>query len=181
MVYYHVSSQLYVGYIIHPLQKTFNGWSKIAYDADIHHYADFTKFYDLLMKSDVLQDTGRTPEKWLCESLFESVRKQRYLDCPTRIYGTFLCKELDNSRIFNNEERKGKGTIFMVDTKNTVDFFDMQLFTDAEISLYQGLNEKIYQECFGLAVKYWESRNNEMISKKEYICMENLLLCGKVD
>lgn len=181
MVYYHVSSQLHVGYTIYPLQKTFNGWSRFAYDAGIYCYADFTKSYDFLMESNVFRDTGRTPEKWLCESLFESVRKQRYPDCPTRIYGTFLCKELDDSRIFNCKERKGKGTIFVVDTKNDVDFFDMQLFTNAEMSLYHGVSEEIYQNCIELADKYWKSRNNEKITEKEYICMENLLLRDKVD
>ena len=60
------------------------------------------------MKSDVFRDTGRTPEKWLCESLFESVRKQRYCECPTQIYGTFLCKELDESRKFNSKNIKVK-------------------------------------------------------------------------
>ena len=74
-----------------------------------------------------------------CVNLCSRAYENRDILTAQREYtGLFLCKELDNSRIFNNEERKGKGTIFMVDTKNTVDFFDMQLFTDAEISLYQG-------------------------------------------
>ena len=181
MVYYHVSSQLHVGYTIYPFQKSFSGWSKFAYDADFHNYLDVVKSYDHLMMSNVLCDTGRTPEKWLCEALFESVRKQKYPDCPTRIYGTFLCKELDDSRIFNQTKRKGSGTIFVVNVKDDVDFFNMQLFTDAESSLHQGLSETIYQKCIELAVEYWESRNNGMISEKEYICMENLLLCEKIE
>lgn len=180
MVYYHVSRQLHVGDTIYPQQKSFCGWSEFAFNTNIRNYTDFERNYNYLKDSDVFQVTGRTFAKWLCETLFESIRRQRYSNYPTRIYGTFLCKELSESRIFNIAERKGNGTIFIVQTKEPVDFFDMQLFTDAESSL-NGVSEDIYNNCLGLAVKYWESKNNESITKKEYICMENLLLREIID
>jgi len=183
MVYFHVSRQLNIGDVVYPHKKSFSGWSEFAYNANIQNYTDFMKYYDYLKNSEVFQDTERTFAKWLCETLFESIRQQRYPDYPTRIYGTFLCKELNESRMFNRKEREGEGTIFVVDTKETVDFFDMQLFTDAESSLYDenGVSEEQYKYCVEMAVKYWESKNNESVTKKEYICMERLLLSEIVD
>ena len=167
---------MHIGDTIYPKQKSFSGWSEYAYTANIQSYADFVKSHDYLKASDVFQETGRTVAKWLCETLFESIRQQRYPDCPTRIYGTFLCKELDDSRIFNRDEREGNGAIFKVDTKDVVNYFDMQLFTDAERSLYSRVSEEMYINCIDLAVKYWESKNDASIARKEYICIENLLL-----
>lgn len=176
MVYYHVSRQLHMGDVIYPQKKSFSGWSEFAYNTIIRSYSDFAEIHDYLKISDVFQVTKRTFAKWLCETLFESIRKQRYPNCPTRIYGTFLCKELSESRTFNKAEREGNGTIFRVHTKAPVDYFDMQLFTDAECSLYNGISEEVYNYCLEKAVKYWESKNDASVTQKEYICMENLLL-----
>ena len=176
MIYYHVSIQRNIGDVICPQQKSFSGWSEFVYNTSIRSYSDFAKIHDYLKASDVFRVTERTFAKWLCETLFESIRKQRYPNYPTRIYGTFLCKELSESRMFNKTEREGNGTIFLVHTKEPVDYFDMQLFTDAECSLYNGISEDIYNYCFEKAVKYWESKNDASIARKEYICMENLLL-----
>ena len=176
MVYYHVSTQLHVGYTIYPTNKSFSGWSEFAFNTRIQTYSDFISIYNYLKNSSVHSDTNRTFNKWLCETLFESIRQQRFPDCPTRIFGTFLCKDLNESRIFNKKRREGKGTIFLVDTENTVDFFDMQIFTDAETSLYNRVSDEMYNYCVELAVKYWKSKNDNSIIEKEYICMEILLL-----
>lgn len=176
MVYYHVSRQRKIGDVISPQTKPFGIWSRFAYTTMIKSYADFAKTHDYLKASSVFKETGRTFAKWLCETLFESIRQQGYPNCPTRIYGTFLCKELNESRIFNNAERDGNGTIFLVHTKAPVDYFDMHLFTDAECSLYNGINEEVYNYCLEKVVKYWESKNDASVSQKEYICMEDLLL-----
>lgn len=181
MVYYHVSRRRKIGDIISPQQKPFGAWSRFAYTTTIEGYTDFIKTHDYLQTSGVFQETGRTFEKWLCETLFESVRKQRYPNCPTRIYGTFLCKEFSESRMFNETEREGDGTIFRVRTKESVDYFDMKLFTDAESSLHCGISEGVYNYCLEKAVKYWESKNDASVTQKEYICMENLLLSEIVD
>ena len=180
MVYYHVSCQLKQGEVINPEQKSFRGWSEFAFKTIIHNYTDFDRVYNYLGNSSVRSDTDRSFVKWLCETLFESIRQQRYPGCPTRIYGTFLCKDIDESRKFNNEWREGKGTIFVVHTQKPVDFFKMQLFTDAEKSLYGDISESVYKGCVEKAIKYWDSKNNESIDKKEYICLETLLLSDVV-
>ena len=109
-----------------------------------------------------------------CAKRYSRAYGNRDILIVLRVYMVHFCAK--NSRIFNRDEREGNGAIFKVDTKDVVNYFDMQLFTDAERSLYSRVSEEMYINCIDLAVKYWESKNDASIARKEYICIENLLL-----
>ena len=130
------------------------------------------------MASKVEQETGRKPHKWLCETVFENIRKKHFADCPSRIYGIYLCETLGDAISFRNNIRKGIGSIFEVSIPDNVDYFDMNLFTQAETLLHGSVNDReMFQVCIGLANRYWAKKNDNLIVEKEYI-YENIVLIG---
>ena len=70
MKYYHVSKRLSSGTTIHPYKKTFLGWSDYSYKSVVSNEQELFDVLSFLKSSTVFNDTGRTPEKWLCEILF---------------------------------------------------------------------------------------------------------------
>ena len=179
MKYYHVSTQLHEGYQIIPSQKSFLGWSRYAENAKVLEENEFIEVFNYLKASDVEIKTGRRPQKWLCEILFENIRKQYYSNRPSRIYGTYLCKDLDEAMQFNQLYRKGKASIFEVDIDENVVFFDMNIFTRAETSL-DSISDNTFASCVNLAHYYWSSAGEESITQKEYIYDQPIIIGKKI-
>lgn len=177
MYYYHVSTQLSAGTTIHPYGKTFSGWSDYSYTCKITNEQDFFAVLKLLESSTVFNDTGRKPEKWLCEILFENVRRSRFNNHTSRIYGTYLCGSIKEAEMFNEKYRENKAKIFIVELSETVPFYDMHLFTQAkELIENAHIQEGIYTQIISLANEYWIRCNDDNIIEKEYIYGKDLVL-----
>lgn len=170
MKYYHVSSQLEVGARIIPCKKTFMGWSSFSDKTTITNEQEFYDCLEFLKKSPVYRDTDRTPEKWVCEILFENIRKNYFFDHPSRIYGTYLCQSVTEAIRFKQKYRNADSKIFEVEIEDNVNYYDMQLFTIAESSIYgSSFQNSVYNTCIKLAYDYWNSQGNSSISEKEYL------------
>ena len=177
MKYYHVSTRLSAGTTIHPYDKPFSVWSDYSYKCAVSNEQELFDVLSFLKSSTVFNDTGRTPEKWLCEILFENVRRSRFNNHANRIYGTYLCGSIKDAEMFNEKYRENKAKIFMVELSETVPFYDMHLFTKAQELIESAYSQAgIYTQIVRLAIDYWEGCNNDAIIEKEYIYDKDLVL-----
>jgi len=148
-----------------------------AYETIITSKKEFYDCLDYLKSSSVYLDTDRTPEKWICETLFENIRKKHFQNHPSRIYGTYLCKTLADAKEFKRTYRPESAKIFEVEISDVVNFYDMSIFTKAESIIYgSSIKDSSYEICIQLAFDYWNSQNNCKVIEKEYLYGDALFI-----
>ena len=173
MVYYHVSRLLNEGQIL--THKTKNNYQYCRYieECDVSSCENLLKCCMHLRDRNVFNITGRRAEKWCCEALFEYIRKTKYPNMPSRIWGIFLSKEYGDACVFLNNYRKPTtdkngnqliGHIYEIDVpeNKTVFVFDMSLYTEIDEFLQSCLknntmNENLYDCVCDKICEYWES------------------------
>lgn len=160
MTYYHVSSYAENGDIYKvgekPLKKYIDRFSTLNAD----NYAAFINSCDSINES-IFDKTGWRKSKWLCELIFESIRKDKYKNAPRRMYSVYLCNSLDEACMFNEQYRNGTAKTFEVDLDGYVHSFDMKLFTKAEELLnanISNINEALYNKIKLYAFEYWSQK-----------------------
>ena len=180
MVFYHVSSYRKDGDILDPNQKmslrylntnkTNEAIYNILFNAYQKNFSDFVDSYKEFCDSKIFEETGRCPNKWLCEVLFESVREDIKYKLPSRLKGIFLCDCYKDAIEFRDKKNRQNGTIFRVIVPDgDYQCFDMNLFTKADNILYKyGLNESTYKDVIEIGKNYWNGCEKSF-SSKEYI------------
>ena len=93
-VYYHVSSYISEGQILTAKTKNNFEYRQYISTCDVSTYCKFVESYQKIDTDETCQQTGWSVEKWMCEAIFEYVRKKEYMDKPSRIWGLFLSKNL---------------------------------------------------------------------------------------
>lgn len=173
MTYYHVSSYLREGDYL--TRKTKNNFDYCCYASicDVSTYEKFIECYQQLCLSNVQQNTGRTAAKWICEAVFEYVRKNEFSDKPSRIWGFYLSSTTAEARTFLQKERQpwidASGNlrtahIFEINIPDTqkVHCFNMDFYTEADRKLHlDKLDRSTYNFILSKAREYWKGNEVE--------------------
>ena len=94
-VYYHVSSYISEGQKLTANTKNNLEYRQYISTCEVSTYHKFVESYQKINNDETYQQTGWSVEKWMCEAIFEYVRKEEYPDKPSRIWGLFLSKNLE--------------------------------------------------------------------------------------
>lgn len=160
MAYYHVSSYAKDGQVYFLNQKPLQQYIDEFEAFSVNNYAQFVDTCNLIPTT-ILQETGIRKSKWLCELIFENVRKESFYQLPRRMHSIYLCKSLEEAQVFNRSFRKNEASIFEAIFEGTVYQFDMNLFTLAEEYLFNHsmiLSENIYKQVKSYAYEYWSQK-----------------------
>ena len=180
--YYHVSSKRYEGDKLLHTGKVGYDYCCYASSCDVSTFEKYVDCYRNLCLSNVYAKTQRTASKWICEYIFENVRKNKYSHLPSRLWGLYLTSSFQEAKEFLYAERNyANSTIFEIKVPNEseVHCFDMNIFTNAHINIEkEPLNPNFYNRAFELANEYWES-DNKYTGTKEYIVDDESLVIGK--
>lgn len=176
MTYYHVSSYAQDGQIYFanrkPLQEYIDQFESFSVD----NYAQFIKTCDAIPDT-ILQDTGIRKSKWLCELVFEKIRKENFEWAPRRLHSIYLCSSLEEAKLFNKRFRENKAFIFEAIFEGNAYQFDMNIFTCAEEYLAENIvdvSEKVYEDLKDYAFEYWKQKS--LIKQKECLYEGNVEL-----
>ena len=181
-IYYHVSSLRNTGDQL--LHNTKIGYDYCCYatSCDLSTFEKYVECYNSLCLSRVYETTHRTASKWICEFIFEKVRRYYYSNLPSRLWGLYLTSSFDDAKEFLYSERNYWGSkIFeiVIPNENDVHCFDMNVFTKAHTNIENDpLNPQFYNGAFELAKQYWEG-NNTYIGRKEFLIDDESLVIGK--
>lgn len=169
MAYYHVSSYARDGqtYFLNqkPLQQYIDQFESFSVD----NYTQFINACDLIPDA-ILQKTGIRKSKWLCELVFESVRRESFCQAPRRMHSIYLCNSLEEAKAFNEKFRGNTASVFEAIFDGPVYQFNMTLFTIAEEYLFDhitNLSEIIYEQLRSYACEYWSQK--QPMQQTEYI------------
>lgn len=180
--YYHVSSQRCEGDRLLHTGKIGYDYCCYATSCDLSTFEKYVECYNNLCLSNVYAHTKRTASKWICEYIFEKVRRYHYPEFPSRLWGIYLTSSFEEAKAFLYAERAYSGSkIFeiIVSDENKVHCFDMKIFTKAHTNIESdSINPRCYDEAFNLAKQYWES-NNTYTGNKEYLIDDESLMIGK--
>ncbi len=171
VTFYHVSSHICENYILKKENKPYPDLCNLICESDV---STISKCKDLLKKIKQLnpdEEINRPNGKWLCEAIFEYVRKTEYPQYPSRVWGVFVTRTYKDAEEFNFEARKGRANIFeIVQPIENVFEFDMQLFSLAcDPMVKPGLNDITINDAFNYAKLYWSREKGKEKPQLEYI------------
>ena len=179
MIFYHVSTHRKDGDILDPnikmslMYRKSKKTNKMIYDPLFNAYQkgfnNFVAYYNEFRNSNILEETGRRPSKWLCEVIFELARQENDLCLPSRLRGVFLCDCYEDDMQFGNSNRQN-GSIYSVTIPDD-DYkcFNMDLFQEAEVLINdKGLDENTFEDVLKIAKSYWKGCEKSCPSR-EYI------------
>lgn len=157
MIFYHVSSYVNKGdHLTRESKKKYETCILIS-QIQINDHDDYIKLLTKMENDGIKEKTGRTHYKWSCEAIFETVRATLDKNLPSRIWGIFVTKSIDEAIKFRNNHRAKESHIFQVDIpEDSVYEFDMNLFTAAEKKLSVDPSEENYKKAVELAHRYWK-------------------------
>lgn len=127
--------------------------------------------------------TGRDESKWLCETIFESVRKEKYCNMPSRIWGIYLSSTLEEARKFRHDYRRDPQTnphIYEIKIPETIKVcsFDMNKFTLADETIRENkFDIESYKNAIDLANQYWSGSSTGI--QNEYL-VDCTVIVGKM-
>lgn len=176
--FYHVSTHAHAGDIYS--RETKNNFNECKYVSSHvpSSYEEACQLLDYMRENSFGAKTGKSPEKWLCEAIFENVRKNCFSNLPSRIWGVFLCDSLEMATSFKEKERKPETKIFGVCiSEDAVQRFNMNLFTVACDSLVRSFSSESYQRAVCFAQKYWANEDSNNYSPE--FLTEMVLTIGK--
>lgn len=165
-IYYHVSSHFEAENTIVVLkegEKPLQCYVDYFKNLDCSTYNTFIDNYNAAFQkyADIENKTCRRFSKWVTEALFESVRKIKYKDLPSRMDGVFVWNELEKAKRFNALNRDGKASVYACEIEK-VHSFNMSIFTDVECVLNECLRrntitEDDYSKWIDIITTYWDN------------------------
>lgn len=159
MIFYHVSSLIQEGMELSRYSKNNRCFCEYASNCYATCYSEFLKYYNEYKAYDINRITGRDESKWICETIFESVRKEKYCNMPSRIWGIYLSSTLDEAKEFRDKYRDpSKAHIYEIEIPDSIKVcsFDMDKFTLAdEIIRKNGFDIESYKNAIEHANEYW--------------------------
>lgn len=161
MEFYHVSSYATDGQIYLPDNKSLQKYITSFEALNVSTYEYFVTEACNMIPSTVEDETGIRKSKWLCELIFENIRKEKTEWAPRRMHSVFLCASLEEAQLFNKEFRGGTASVFKAIFEGNPHAFDMNVFTRAEEYLHQHMSEihePVYEQLRFYALEYWERR-----------------------
>ena len=160
MAYYHVSTKAKDGqiYFINqkPLQKYIDHFEAFP----VENYLQFANACNMIPDA-IVQETDIRKSKWLCELIFENVRRKNFNWAPRRQHSVYLCGSFREASLFNEEFRENKASIFEAIFDGVAHQFNMDIFTCAEEYLFShitDLSEAVYEYLVSCAFEYWKQR-----------------------
>lgn len=176
--FYHVSTYARTGSIYsRGTKNNFNECNYVSSHAP-SSYEEACWLLGYMRENSFGENTGKLPEKWLCEAIFENVRKSCFSNLPSRIWGVFLCDSLEMATSFKEKERKPETKIFEVCTsEDAVQRFDMNRFTVACDSIVENFSSESYQRAVCCAQQYWANEDGNNYSPE--FLTETVLIIGK--
>ena len=159
MIFYHVSSLVQEGMELSRYSKNNRCFCEYASNCYATCYSEFLKYYNEFKAYDIYRITKRDEAKWICETVFESVRKEKYCDMPSRIWGIYLSSTLVEAKEFRNNYRYiSKAHIYKIEIPETIKVcsFDMNKFTLADEMIRKNeFDVESYKNAIDLANQYW--------------------------
>ena len=182
MHYYHVSSHAKEGQIFTKETKNNFNYCEFMCVNDFSTYEKSFNLYKEMLKMDLYSKTGRNASKWLCEAIFEYVRKHNnHTDLPSRVWGVYLCDTKEHAKEFKNNERGKESKIFEVNVCSAITL-NMNLFTQAHKEIVEtDFSAQSYENVVNYANAYWTGKNIpgcEYIP--EYIALDKEVRIGSV-
>lgn len=177
--FFHVSSYAKEGQVFTKQSKMNFDFCEYICINDFSIYENALSNYKEMIKIGFASKTGRISSKWLCEAIFESVRKQYYSTMPSRVWGIYLCKTKNEATIFNQNFRGSKGRVFEVNVSNVVRF-NMNLFTEAhELIVDSDFSVQSYEKALLYAHAYWQNQSCDGVAyEPEYIALDKEVIIG---
>ena len=171
--FFHVSSHSSEGMYLIKESKPFQELCDLICEADT---SSLDKCKDLLkeinQKNNYPDNEKRRDDKWLCEAIFEYVRKTEYPDNPSRVWGVFVVDTPEKAEEFIiKSNRKKESKIFeIVQPVENVFEYDMSFFDFAHVPIVQkGLNMSTFENACERAKSYWRHARYDKEAFIEYI------------
>ena len=160
MKFYHVSSLIEEGMELSRYSKNNRCFCEYASNCYATCYSEFLRYYNEFKSYGIEQLTGRDESKWICETIFEFVRKEKYCNMPSRIWGIYLSMTLEEARKFRHDYRKQSKNphIYEIEISDSIKVcsFDMDRFTLADEKIRKNrFNVESYENAIELAIQYW--------------------------
>lgn len=180
MIYYHVSSCVSEKQLLTRETKKHRCYCEYICSCDSVDYEKYKNDYNEFLKNKIDQNTGRDAAKWICEAVFEGVRKKCFPEKPSRVWGIYLSNSYENAiKFLNNYRDPETAHIYEVNIKFKILGFDMSFFTKADERIRkESFSFASYQHAIDLAKDYWnECVQNEM---DEYIVDDEIIIGPRV-
>lgn len=97
MVYYHVSSYVSEKQVLTHKSKNNRCFCEYVSNYSNDGYENYELYYNELLNYQPEKITGRDTSKWICEAVFDGIRKKCFPEKPSRIWGVFLSKDYDSA------------------------------------------------------------------------------------
>lgn len=183
MVYYHVSRRIQEEKLLNKSTKKDKEYCQNISNCTAKNYKEFyILFQEMYKNPHLIMRTKTLPSKWICEAIFEFVRKQSYPNMPSRVWGVFLCKTYEEAKIFNKNERENNGHIYAIHLSENAKIYEFNMIW------YSLANELIEEQKFSIdsyniaikyAKQYWSGAiiNKEM----EYITEHDVYIDKRIE
>lgn len=161
MTYYHVSSYIYENQCLTQKTKNCRCFCEYISNCYARNYNEYKAYFDELKCYRLDEITGRDVSKWICEAIFDEVRKTMFLNYPSRIWGVYLIDSLEKACEFRKKYRDvNSAKIFEINVpEEDVFCFDMSIFTLANEEIRKtGFSFDSYNRARKLAELYWSGK-----------------------
>ncbi len=169
-IYYHVSSSIKENQVLKMKTK------RLAYFCDIVWAFDTSSLYNcetllnILNNLNAEEQTHRHNSKWLCEAIFEYIRKTEFPNDPSRVWGVFVVPTYEEAVEFKSKYRAEKANIFeIIQSPENVFRYDMGFFDIAHKPIEEGLNIDTFINACEAARRYWKHEISSENPFFEYI------------
>ena len=85
-MYYHVSSYIHENQILTQKSKNNRCFCEYISNCYAENYEEYKIYFDELNRYRLQDITGRDVYKWICEAVFEGVRKRNFYYKPSRVF-----------------------------------------------------------------------------------------------
>lgn len=169
--FYHVSSFIHENLILTKEGKPHQEMCNLICGFDISTLSKCEVLFNIINKLNINTDTGRQNDKWLCEAIFEYIRKIEYPNNPSRMWGLFVVSTYEEAKKFNLNYRNGNAKIFEIKQPIENAFkYDMYFFDLAhQLIKNSGLNYLTFGNACENARYYWQHKQCIENSFPEYI------------